>query len=188
MQTLKAKLTGVSPIVFHNERLANHTDPYTRELKKLNAVKKKTDDTYEEIKWLEWRAGFYDHEDRVIIPADNILATGRNGARKLKKGKDFDAAVIEAEPLFHLEYDGPKTIDKMKGDMRFCYYRTVVVQGRRVMRARPIFKQWSLAIALMFDPDIIQKSELMQSLEIAGERVGLCERRPRFGRFTVEFG
>jgi hypothetical protein len=186
MKTLKAKLVGIAPIMFHSERLANPTDKFTKELKKLTDVRKKTDQTREEIKMLEWRGGFYEHEGRPVVPADNILACILQGARKLKKGKDVSAGVIEGAPHFLLEYEGPKTIDKLKEDARFMDYRSVVIAGRRTMRARPIFKDWGLRIEVKFDPDIIQESELWQSLEIAGERIGLCERRPRLGRFLVE--
>lgn len=186
METLKAKLVGVAPIMFHSERLANPTDPFTRELKKLCAQRKKTDQQLEEIKWLEWRGGFYEADGKPVVPSDNVLACVLQGARKLKKGKDVSAGVISTEPHFALDYEGPKTIEKMKRVDSFCDYRSVVIAGRRTMRARPIFKSWSLSIQLMFDPEIIELREVMQSLEIGGERIGLCERRPRYGRFLVE--
>jgi hypothetical protein len=187
LETIKAKLVGVAPIMFHNERLANPTDKYKRELSKLTVQKKKTDDLFEQIKWLEWRAGFYEHDDRPVVTADIVLATVLNGARRLKKGGEVSAGVIESGPgYFFLEYEGPKTIEKLKGDMRFCDYRTVVVNRKRTMRARPIFKSWSLEIGLQFDPELLNASELWQALEIAGERIGMCERRPRYGRFGVD--
>lgn len=186
MDILKTTLIGIAPLCFHSERLANPTDPFTRELKKLTAQKRKTDELQEQIKWLEWRAGFYEHEGRAVVPADNVLAVVVQGARKLKKGKDASAGVFEAEPQFALRYKGADTIEGLKGDHRFCDYRSVVVGGRRVMRARPIFKHWELPIALHFDPEILSKEELVQSLMLGGERVGLCERRPRWGRFTVK--
>lgn len=186
MQSLKARLVGVAPLCFHSERLANHTDPFTRELKKLTNQRKKTDETLEEIRWLEWRAGFYEQDGKVVVPADNVLATVLNGARKSKMGKEVEAGVIEGAAYFPLEYDGPKTIEGLRKDVRFCDYRSVVVGGRRVMRARPIFRDWALNVELLFDPEIIEHSHLAKALEIAGERVGMCERRPRWGRFTVE--
>lgn len=187
METIKAKLVGISPIMFHSERLANPTDSGTRELKKLTTQRGKTDETQLQIKELEWRLGFYECDGRPVVPADNVLATVLQGARKLKKGKDVSAGVIEGAPHFFLQYEGPKTIDKLKSDERFCDYRSVVISQRRTMRARPIFRDWSLDISLQFDSEIIQESDLKQALEIAGERVGLCERRPRYGRFLVEF-
>lgn len=186
MKTMKMKFTGVSPIMFHNERLANPTHPMTRELKKLTLVKKKTDDVLEQIKWLEWRCGFYENDGVPVVPADNVLAVGLNGAKKMKLGRQFSAAVIETEPFFVLGHKGPKTIDKLEHDERFCDYRTVVVSQRRMMRARPIFREWWLQVGVQFDPELMQESEVLRSYEIGGEQIGLCERRPRYGRFLVE--
>lgn len=186
MEQMKVRMVGVAPICFHSERLANPTDPFTRELKKLTSQKKKTDDLLEQIKWLEWRAGFYEKDGRVAVPSDNVLATVTNGAKKLRKGRDVSAGVLSKEAFYMLEYEGPQSIEKLKGDERFCDYRSVVVNGKRTMRARPIFYEWALTVALMYDAEIIQESELWQSVEIAGERVGICERRPRWGRYVVE--
>ena len=185
MELFTAKLTGLSPIMFHNERLVDPGNHYTQELKKLTSQRAKTDELLEEIKWLEWRAGFYEHDGRPVVPADNVLATGLQGARKRKLGKHFEAGVFEKEPHFFLDYEGPKKIDKLK-DPRWLDYRSVVVSRRRVMRARPIFRNWGVTIALYFDPEIIELSQLQEAFQIAGERIGMCERRPRLGRFAVE--
>lgn len=186
MQEFKVRLRGVSPLMFHNERLADPSDPITRELKKLTKERNKTDELYEQIKWVEWRGGFYEHEGRPVMPADNVLAVGLEGARKRKQGKEFSAAVFEAQAFFDLEYDGPKTIDKLRGNKKFLDYRGVVVNRRRTMRARPIFREWALTVALLFDREIIEEASIWQAYEIAGERIGIAERRPRHGRFILE--
>lgn len=186
MQEIKVRWKGVAPIMFHNERLANPTNEHTRELKKLTSQRKKTDDILEQIKKIEWRAGFYDVNDRVVVPSDNVLATTINGARKLKKGKDVNAGVFAQEAYFPLEYDGPKGFEKLWEDGRFLDYRGVVINRSRCMRARPVFQTWSLIVTLFFDPEIVTESELRQSMKIGGEVIGLCERRPRCGRFFVE--
>ena len=188
MQELKVKLVGVAPIMFHNERLANPSDPFKREIGKLTSQKKKTDEIYEQIKKLEWRAGFYENaKGRVVVPSDNVLGCVQNGSRKLKRGMDFNASVLCSQPSFELEYEGPKDWEGLYADGRFCDYRTVVVNRNRTMRARPIFHDWALTIALSYDEEIFNEADLKQCIEIAGERIGLCERRPRCGRFIPEF-
>lgn len=189
MQELKAKFVGVAPIMFHNERLANPSDPYTREIKKLTGQRKKTEEIFEQIKKIEWRAGFYEQDGRPVVPSDNVLGCIQNGSRKLKRGQDFNAAVIAPVAFFPLIYDGPKKIDDLYGDgtTLFVDYRSVVVNRARCMRARPIFREWELEIVLNFDEEIFNRADLEQCIEIAGERIGLCERRPRCGRFLVEW-
>jgi hypothetical protein len=54
------------------------------------------------------------------------------------------------------------------------------------MRCRPVFPKWSLAISLDVNTDIIDTHKVLKAYELAGERVGLLEYRPRYGRFTVE--
>lgn len=186
LDKLKVKLKGIAPIMFHNERLANPTDPFTRELKKLTASRNKTDDLLEQIKHLEWRAGFYEHDGKVVVTADMVLACILQGARKQKKGKDVSAGVFADDASFPLDYDGPKSWDGLYADERFVDYRGVVVAGRRTMRARPIFRDWRLTVTLLYDSEIINERDLMQAIEVAGERVGMGERRPRYGRFQVE--
>lgn len=186
MKEMKVKLVGVAPIMFHNERLANPTDPFTRELKTLTKQKNKTDEILEQIKKLEWRAGFYENDGRPVVPEDGLLATLTNGAKKIKKGTDVKAAVLCKEPFFYLEYEGPKTIEKLYDAGGFVDYRSVVVSQKRTMRARPIFRNWSVTATYLYDEEIVSPSEMKQAIEIAGERIGLYERRPRCGRFIVE--
>ncbi len=173
--------------MFHSERLANPTDPYTRELKKLTGQRKKTDEVLEDIKWLEWRAGFYERDGRPIVPEDNILAVTNRGARKFKRGKDVNSGVLSAHSHYFLEYEGPKEIDALKGDVRFLDYRSVVVSRSRCMRARPIFREWALNVEWLYDPDVIDEASLKQAIIQGGHYVGICERRPRCGLFDVEF-
>ena len=187
LEKLKLKLVGVAPIMFHNERLANPTDPGTRELRRLTTQRNKSDDILEQIKKIEWRLGFYESEDkRPVVTSDMVLASVLQGARKLKKGKEVSAGVLAEEPWFPLTYDGPKQIDDLYEDARFVDYRSVVISGRRMMRARPVFKAWSLSVVLMYDEELINGRDLRQAAEIAGERIGMGERRPRLGRFLVE--
>lgn len=186
MQSFKRTLKGVAPLMCHNERLANPMNPFTRELKKLTAQRQKSDELIEQIQKLEWRAGLYDVDGRVVIPSANVLATLKEGARKIKKGKEVSAGVIAPEAYFTLIYDGPKVIEKLWEDERFRDYRCVGVQGKRVMRSRPVFPTWSLNVDLLFAEDIIQEHEIEQAFTLAGERIGLCEHRPQFGRFVVD--
>lgn len=185
MESLKAKLAGIAPLLMHNERLANPRDPHTRALKELTAVRKKTDETLAEIQKAEWRGGLYEHNKRVVVPAANVLASLKEGARKLKRGKDIASSVFSLEAFYPLEYDGPKDFEALYDDGRFADYRSVGVNQSRVMRSRPIFPEWAIKIDLQYDADVVDHATLSQSLEIAGVQIGLCDHRPQFGRFTV---
>lgn len=188
MQKITATLTGIAPLMFHSERLANHRDPLVRDLKKLTALKgkSKTDEVLDQIMRLEWTGGMYLDEGAPALPSDCLIATLKFAARKSKRGKDVESSVFTEQAFFPLEYDGPKTLDEMWADGRFLDYRSVGVQGKRIMRARPIFRDWSVLIELVYDEEIINSDDIVEWLRVAGNQIGLCERRPRYGRFTVE--
>jgi hypothetical protein len=187
METVKATLVGVAPLLMHNGRLCDKTNPHTRALGQMTTKKKKTDDDLLEIKRIEWRGSLYEDEDgNIAIPADNVLAMVIAGAKKNKNGQEAKAGVYEAQPFFKLTHEGPKTIEKLWEDGRFCDYRGVGVNGKRVMRARPIFKKWSVQVELLIDPEIMNPSDALEALRKGGERCGLGDFRPRFGRFVVE--
>ncbi len=186
LSKFRATLTGIAPLLMHNERLANPRDPHTRALKQLTAVKKKTDDTLEDIQKTEWRGGLYELEGVVCVPAANVLAALKNGAQKLKRGKDIQSSVFSAEAFYPLIYDGPKDFEKLYADGRFSDYRCVGVNRARVMRSRPVFNKWSVNIALDYDADVVDLDTMLQAMEIAGAQVGICDHRPQYGRFTVE--
>jgi hypothetical protein len=161
----------------------------TRELKRLTDKKKKTEEDLLEIKQFEWRCGFYtDEKNRPCIPVGVLLAALIAGAKKSKNGPQAKAGIFPAAGAdsFPIEFDGPKAIDKMWDDGRFCDYRGVVVNRSRVMRSRPIFRNWSLDVAVDFAPDVIDRGSVAEAFEKCGQLVGLCELRPQMGRFVLE--
>lgn len=191
METFQATLVGIAPLMVHNGRLADPTDPGSRELGKLTKTrgKAKTDDVMLEIKRLEWMLGLYLDEDKEpCLPASVVMATMVGGAKKSKNGMLVKAGVFPAAGTesFKIEYDGPRTVDAMWTEGRFCDYRGVVVNQKRVMRARPIFRHWRLKVKFDFAPDIIDRRTIAEAFEKAGQLVGLCELRPQMGRFLVE--
>jgi hypothetical protein len=187
MAKFEAKLVGVAPLLMHSQRLLDKMTGAAKEMAAVTKKKQKTDDDMLTIKRLEWYAGIYlDETGRVAIPADNILAAVIEGARKSKLGKQAQAAVFDNAAYFQLIYSGPKDLAALYADGRFCDYRGVRNQANRVMRSRPIFREWACSISLTFNESVIDPGQLKQALEVAGEQVGLGDWRPRYGRFHVE--
>lgn len=188
MKTFKAIITGVTPLMMHSERLADPTNPQTKALKKLNAKRQKTDEDYLQIKRFEWQAGLYqDEAGSPAIPVDWLLAVALAGAKKSKQGPLAKAGIFPtAQSFFPLDYPGPKTVEEMWEDGRFCDYRGVTIGQSKVMRARPVFPGWSLKFNLDYDPDTIDGSSVQTAFERAGTLCGMGDYRPRFGRFVVQ--
>lgn len=96
-----------------------------------------------------------------------------------EKGVD----VVETDiPLL---YDGPRDPEELYRQ-RFVDRRPCGVQRARVMRVRARFNVWSLRFTLMVDPQVIGPDRVRKALDGAGQKVGLLDHRPRYGRFEVE--
>lgn len=194
MQSVTLKLTGVLPLIIHSERLANPRDPISKKIKVIAAKgKKKTEEDNETLAWLEFQGSFYkEHFDGIgpNVPSKNVLATIRDGAKMSKLGKDVTKAMIAPEPACALTYDGPRTIQELwdTGDRPegFVDLRSVKIGRSRVMRCRPIFREWSLVAKFDLDLAIMDEDVLMEVAEKAGKYVGLGDYRPVYGRFKVE--
>ena len=59
------------------------------------------------------------------------------------------------------------------------------VQQSRVMRTRPRFNTWSLSFEAAFDEKILDFETLVNAIEYSGQYVGLCDSRPKYGKFTA---
>lgn len=190
MKRFEATLHGTAPLLMHNERLADPTSKYSKGMKALTGKRKKTDEDHADIKRAEWWGGLYTNPDEteVVVPVDWILACTLGGAKKSKDGPKVKSGVFEVTPEFPLEYEGKREITALFEDGRFVDYRGVGVNGKRVMRCRPRFPNWSLKVKLDYDETVLDARELLQYLTVAGQLLGIGDYRPRFGRFTVTQG
>lgn len=187
LEKVEATLIGVAPLLMNNGRKANPLDEWTQKLSAMTKKRQKTLADFAAIREVEWYGGIYTDLDKLpALPADNVLAMIVDGAKKSKRGEDAKAAVFETQPYYRLSYDGPKDLAKLYAAPGFCDYRSVSLNQRRTMRARPRFASWMLPIAVMVNTDILEVTDVLRALEDAGERVGIGDYTPRFGRFTVE--
>jgi hypothetical protein len=196
LEEIKVRWKGINPTICHNGRLANPLDPYARRLKKLNGKQRKTDEDYIDIAKAGFEGSLYwDDVFGPGIPVDNVLACLISGGKKTKHGKEVglttfihpasgngDASMVK------LDYPGPRNIRELwnNGTGKFVSMMGVKIKQSRIMRCRPIFPDWSLDLLVKFDPQVIDREVLFQSMTDAGFYVGLSDFRPRYGRFTVE--
>jgi len=199
MLRIKARISGIASMLHHSVRLANKREPITQEMAKITARRNKSEEDLETISRLEWAGGLYfvgeytvadskvlfDEGARLVLPADNIAAAIIAGARVSKLGKTFESAVfIEDDGTF--EYDGPKDLNELATKKRFIDYRSAAVQKNKVMRTRPVFPKWSSSFTVTLDEEQADIEHVRTALMLAGERKGIGDWRPRFGRFIVD--
>lgn len=184
----KIRLTGTLPAIQHNGRLANPLDPHTRQLKALTAKTRKTDDDHLDIMMVEARAACYETPEGLLgIPNANVYACFHEAAKQFKKGTAIERALIMTEdvmPVF-IDDDTPSCDVWIKEG--HIDYRTTVVSGRRVPRARPILPVgWTSVHEFKLRTNVVDPHALGPIFEQAGTDVGLFEMRPRYGTFVVE--
>lgn len=184
-KTLSVEIEGAAPLLMHNGQTADPLNKFSKALKKVTGKRNKTDDDHEEVARIEFLAGLYVNETgSPCVPGEVLEATMMNGAKVSRNGKKFKAGVI-IDGDFSLEYSGPKNPDELVADERFRHKSAVKVGTAKVMRTRPMFRQWKLKFDVNYLGDVINESEVLDAIKAAGETVGLCDGRPRFGRFNV---
>jgi hypothetical protein len=139
-----------------------------------------------ELARLEFYGGlYYSDNPGVILPSKVVEATINGGARKFKEGMlaKSGLAVMKHSKLI---FEGPQTVDEMWKDGRFTFQEMVVVQRSRILRTRPKFDKWSVEIEVSYEDTVCDKEQVHKWLVKAGQVVGMCDYRPRYGRFEVE--
>jgi len=155
-------------------------------MKQISGKQKKTDADFEEMARIEWYASLYLDKNRVCLPSEVLEAVILGGARKLKLGKQVQAGVFVADNAI-LEFDGSTmTIDELWERDQNRFTVGVRVGKSKVMRTRFRVDEWSAAIEVLLDDEMLNPAQIEQILAIAGHQVGLCDWRPKFGRFAAE--
>lgn len=184
------RLTGRTGLAMHNPRLVDKTDPITREIGELTkvAVNKRTDAQNTQIEHLEFLGGlYYDPAVGVYVPAFAVVRTFESAGRITKQGTDIVRALALVSDKVPLRYEGPRDPEGLWARPEFRWRQTVVVARRRVMRMRPIFRQWALDFEAELLDDVLNPGDLAAIAEKAGQAVGLLEgRKLGNGRFSVE--
>lgn len=203
LQQITILLTGTRPLLLHNGQMANPLHPLAKQMKSLTSKRNKTDADFELIADLEWLAGWYMEPNHVefaisgnaiavgdygdlIIPGYVLDAMMVNGAKKNKLGMQFKSGVFvdgDGALLFEGKDEG---LDKLMPNPNFRLQALESVNTARVLRTRPYLKQWQCRFDVSYDDTVVDRPAVEQSIEVAGRLVGLCERRPRNGRFTYE--
>jgi hypothetical protein len=182
--TFSVTLQGVSPLIMHNGRLADPFEPITKAMKKISAQRHKTDADLEELARLEWYGGLYLQDGAPCIPGEVLEAHILDAAKKRRMGPQAKAGLY-CDGNFPLLYDGPQNPDALWEDPAFRYTVPARVQRSRVMRTRPIFLQWGVRFTVTFNDGLLNQPDIIDLLHLGGEQIGLCERRPKYGRYLV---
>lgn len=188
MELLKLRITGTSPLMMHADTLANPLSPATKLHKELTSKRKKTDDDHLAIARSEFIAGAYWNKDEgFFIPANCLDASFFAGAKLQKLGVHWKRGALVLENRVKLLHSGPATPEALWQSPENVDCRGVKVGMAKIMRYRPIFLDWAAELTVSLNTDVLDMQEAKKAIEDAGALIGVCEYRPRFGRFEVAY-
>lgn len=186
-QELRITFTGRTPLLCHNERLANPDDPIAREIAAITSKQKKTEDDRKAVFRLEWFGGLYTAPDisGPVAPTKNLRKCLIDAAKTLKLGTAVTRALNFTTLNVPIAYDGPRDLDALYATDAFTNISMVRVRGR-VPRCRPMFPQWVIVADAVLLADILDLDVFRRIGDLAGMAEGLGDNRKNgYGRFDV---
>jgi hypothetical protein len=188
---IKIHMQGVSPLLCHNGQTADPRNTYAKAMKAVSSKRKKTDADFDELARLEWLAGIYRSADDLVIPDYVIESAMIAGAKKSKRGPQAKCGLFFTQHA-PLKFDGKPaevnddTLAGMFDSGDFTHTIGVRVGMAKVMRTRPIFRNWSCIAMAQYDPDVLNLRDIEEIAADAGKLVGIGDWRPKHGRFLAE--
>jgi hypothetical protein len=173
-----------SPLLMHNERLADPLNEFALEIGKLSRKRGKTETDHLAIARLEFVGGlYYDENDGPVMPVWNIVRCIQNAGKQHKLGASVLRGVIPATETTPVIYEGPRDIEGMWEAGTFALRKSVGIGSSRTMRTRPVFTDWRIEALIEVDLRILDPEKINQLVEEAGRYQGLGDNRPVYGRF-----
>jgi hypothetical protein len=182
---LNFKITGAAPLLMHNGQLADPLCEISKQLRKITSKRDKTDADREEMARLEWHGSLYLADGKPCLPGEILEAAFVTAAKKQKKGKQAQAGIF-CPDSYPLVYDGAHKPSELWADPQYRLTVGARVQQGRVMRTRPIFREWSCKIQVQYDDSLLNEEEIKHIVRVTGEIIGVGDWRPKYGRFKVE--
>ena len=178
-------LKSVCPMLTHNGQGVDPLNKFTKATKLITKKRVKTDEDLNEIARIEFLSGLYMGPDGPILPAQNLESMLTVAAKKFKEGNLAKSGMFVKSDAV-LIYEGSRNPEEMFLDDNLRDTRSVALNGRsRIMRTRPIFPKWEADVMIAYEDSVVNGSRIDEWMKTAGAVIGLCELRPRLGRFEV---
>jgi hypothetical protein len=181
MKTYRVKIKGLSPMLHHGSQAVGMEE----ESKKKKGGSALLGDPE------EWKKTIYfNKEVGVYLPAINLEASLIEGAKQFKIGRGTASKYFKSG-VFINQYELPmlingtyiKDLEEVEIDKRTV--KNPSTKGRNC-RYRAIFRNWECEIEIMINADDYIDSQMLKEVFVyTGSFVGVCDFRPRFGRFEV---
>lgn len=190
IRALTVTIEGNRPLLLNNPQTVDRFNPYTKLMARINAKKtKRTDDDYLELRNIEMRSKIYWDDDikGIFVPSTWVTAAiAKNSFKVCKVSKEgIRGAVFTTADKLPLTYRDMKKVKAPEDIVLNESFRLLMTlrQGQsRVIKATPIFHDWSFVCVLEYDDKEIDPDGLKHTLEHAAKYGGFGDFRPTFGR------
>jgi hypothetical protein len=181
------RLVGTSPLLQHNIQLANPDNEWAKRISAVTAKRKKTEEDRQLISRLEFQGSLYVDGGEVVVPTTNVRKCFQETAKVTKQGKQIVRAVNAVQLNVPLVFKGPQTVGELVDDQTFYDTTMVGVGMKRVLRTRPIFRQWAVQVEWELVTDAMDFDDFVKIVNLAGVIEGLGDNRTGgYGRFEAE--
>lgn len=184
------EMSGTTPLLCHNIRLADPDDEFARQLAEITSDRtfKKTDEGRRAMERLEWFGGLYtSNGSGPMMPTANIKRCLARAATTYKKGKDVTKAVHFSDLMVPIAYDGPRDVEQLYERAEFRSRLMVSVGQQRVPRVRPQFPQWAVVGEAELVEEVMDLRLFQTITDLAGRAEGLGDNRSNgYGRFEAK--
>lgn len=183
-EQFRVKISG-DVLLLHNGQLADPLNKFAKAMKAVSGRRNKTESDYEQMAQLEYEGSLYLDKGKVVVDSRVLEAAICVGAKKSKEGKLALSSVFVDTPGALSYAGGPLSVEELVKSEAHRLTVAVRVQNSRVMRTRPMFRDWSAEFKVSLLADIASEEQLSKWLADAGSLTGIGDYRPRYGRFTV---
>jgi hypothetical protein len=176
---VKVKLEGLPPGLLQHRYPMTDTD--------AKSTKRNQKQTKDDVESYLYR----DEKGIICQPASHIIGALKKGGAKFQvpgRSKETYRSIMGSGIV--VIYPDLIAHDRQEWGI---YRSPVVIKKARIVRERPLLKQWSFSFVMEFDAEEVPKEVLKEVLDYAGRYVGIGDFRPQcggpFGRFIVtQFG
>lgn len=193
MKTLKVSIKGRAPLLMEAPTLIDQFHPLTVAIRDITSkgTRKRTEQDEKRLRWLMWQANIYwsDSLGGPCLPAKNVEACIRDGARMNRQGKDIERALMvdpEGNGEIRLAVTPQhSTREQFYNDPAFVQIDAVKRKGSSIQICRPRFQDWAAEFVVAFDDAVLKIESVKVAIENAGLYQGVGGYKPRYGRFEA---
>ena len=193
MKSITVRVIGVEPLLQNNPQMVDPFNKYKRMSSEITSKRKKTDEDLITLREIELQAKVYfDEIIGIYVPAPWVIASiaGNSWSKCKIKKADIRSCVFVNTSKIKLNYTGSENVKEIvdiANNPEFHNIMNLKQAQVRIVKAVPIFHDWSFECEILFDDTIINESDIKILLEHGAKFGGYGDFRPTYGRARVEF-